>query len=253
LNYCHYPEGKFWMDGYMWSGLEAVEDNYMRGEDNDWVAIVTGMEDNQAVRVGKSTLACQMAKKLDPSFPYDCSRVCFDSTEFMQQLQGATRRQAIVFDEAYKDLGTDFALTHKLKRLKSIFMEMGQKNLYLIIVMPSFRSVPEWLAKDRSNVLFTCYINRTTGRKGYWGLYDKHSKSEYWDYIRRLTKGRKRPYYLRNGMFANTLPIDPVKYAEKKQIALTELLKSSIAKDKNKTNNDLLAEFIRTIQDSNQK
>ena len=100
-------------------------------KDEDCVIALDGMEGS-----GKSTLAFQLAKYVDNSF--NLSRVVFNADAFKEAVYKAEKGQCIVYDEAFTGLSSRSSLSGINRALVSLMMQMRQKNLFIIVVLPTF-------------------------------------------------------------------------------------------------------------------
>lgn len=136
-------------------------------KDKDWVITIDGLEGS-----GKSTLALQLAKYVDNSF--NINRVVFDADEFREAIFKAKKGQCIIYDEAVTGFSSASALSPVNRVLKSLMMQMRQKNLFIIIVIPTFFLLDKYVALFRSRSLIHVYENK--GRRGYFRVYNRKKK-----------------------------------------------------------------------------
>lgn len=201
-------------DIYYDSGLYDQITNYVipdvQKKDFDYLYIVDGEE-----RAGKSVFAMQLAKLVDPNF--NIHNICFTPTEFIKAVTHANKYSAIVFDEAFTGLSSRSSLSEINNLLVSLMMEMGQRNLFIFIVMPTFFMLDKYVALHRSKGLFHIYFDN--GKRGQWGFYRKdslkylyHTGYKYMDY----TKTRSSMF----GRFYDQYVIDEVEYRKLKSKAL---------------------------------
>jgi len=156
-----------YMDDLLNSQLDKKVIPNVYKKDADGVYIIDGEE-----RAGKSVFAMQLAKKLDPKF--NLSRVCFDAEEFTKAVIKAKKGQCIIYDEAFTGLSSRGSLSEVNRLLVSLMMEMGQKNLFIIIVMPTFFLLDKYVAIWRARGLFHIYTKR--GKRGYWLFFNRKTK-----------------------------------------------------------------------------
>lgn len=153
---------EFYIDGHLSRQLDNVKEKVL--DDDDRVFIVDGGE-----RKGKSVFAMQLACKVDPSFCLE--RVCFTSEDFIKAVKGAKKYQAVVFDEAFTGLASRASLSRVNNLIVSLMMEMGQKNLFVFIVMPSIFFLERYVVLFRANGLFHVYTNK--GQRGRWMFFGR--------------------------------------------------------------------------------
>ena len=160
---------KFWngaMDGYLKSNLDMAKEAVIN-KNFDLFIIVDGKE-----RGGKSVLAQQIAKYLDPTF--DIENVCMTADEFTKAIDRSEKKKAVIFDEAYQSLSSRGAMSQINKSLNSYFTEMGQKNLFIIIVLPSFFELDKYPAIHRSACLCHVYVKHFV--RGRFAFYNEERK-----------------------------------------------------------------------------
>lgn len=215
------PETKEVCDFYMDDKLKRQVDNKIKRalnvRDEDYVIIVDGNE-----RVGKSVFAMQLGKYIDPTLKL--SRICFTPDEFRKAILEANKGQCVIFDEAYRGLAAKGALTEMNRILVSLMMEMGQKNLFVIIVLPTIHLVEKYVALWRARGLF--HIFRKKGTKGYWRFFNKRK------ILPIYLKGRKDYGYNYaksgfKGRFYNRYVINESSYRSKKSESLRKGYKST--------------------------
>lgn len=199
----------FYMDDWLNKKLDAGQD-IVRKKDEDLVIAVDGEEGS-----GKSVFSMQLAKRLDPSFCVE--RVAMNAQQFRDCIMKANKCQAIVFDEAFSGLSSRGALSEINKLLVELMMEMRQKNLFIIIVMPTFFLLDRYVALWRARALFHVY--RHKGKRGYWIFFGKTEKKLLYLYGKKdyAYVGRNIPTSRRRGRFLNQYVIDEVVYRGKKR------------------------------------
>lgn len=135
--------------------------------DKDYFMVVDGEE-----RAGKSTLAFQIGKYVDPTLNLD--RVVFNAEDFRKKAMNAKKGECIIFDEAFVGLSSRASLSGVNKTLVSMMMQVGQKNLFFIIVMPTFFLLDRYVAIWRSRSLVHVYESK--GKRGYFKVYNRAKK-----------------------------------------------------------------------------
>ena len=180
-------------------------------KDKDFVMLVDGKEG-----AGKSTLAVQMAKYVDNSFCVD--RCCMTSEQFKEAIYKAKKGQAVIYDEAFTGLSSKGALSEINRMLVSLMMQMRQKNLFVIIVLPTFFMLEKYVAIFRGRVLV--HVWEKNDRR-YFGVFNNQKQKilfavgkKYLSY-----KGVRTRF---SGRFYGKFPINDPEYRKKKAIALEE-------------------------------
>ena len=138
-------------------------------KDKDCIIAIDGSEGS-----GKSVLGLQWCKYIDNSF--DLSRVVFSPEEFRDAIYKAKKGQAILFDEAFSGFSSRAALSGVNRTLISLMMQIRQKNLFIIIVLPTFFLLDKYISLFRTRILVHVYENK--GRRGFFRVYSKFKKRE---------------------------------------------------------------------------
>jgi len=228
----NFPDGtRCYMDGKLDTETDKVK-KYV-GKDDDAVYIIDGSEGS-----GKSVLAQQVAKKLDPTF--DETRMCMNAEEFNSVITKAKQYHAVVFDEAFRGLNSREALGATNKLLITKMMEMRQKNLFVIIVLPSFFMLERYVALHRAKGLFHVY--RKNGKRGFWMFFSMRRKQKLYLLGKQMMtySGKGFPSSNFKGRFYNQYVINEEKYRKRKHesfkadtILVTNRNKSEIRDDRN--------------------
>ena len=162
-------EGKdkpLYMDGGLYQQLNDRVKPSVQKKDFDWFVVVDGQEG-----AGKSVFGFQLAKVLDPNFSNE--QIAFTANDFIRLVVKAKKYQCIVFDEAFTGLSSRTSLSEINNILVSLMMEMRQKNLFIILIMPSFFMLDKYCVLHRAKGLFHVYMR--DGKRGYWNFYNKRS------------------------------------------------------------------------------
>lgn len=212
---------KFYLDGYLKSNIDLLIKAVKK--DRDCLIIIDGKE-----REGKSTIANQLAKYCDPT--YDVDRCCLTPEEFLDKVKDAKQYQAVVLDE-----GQGFTSRSALSRLNKVLIrvlsEIGMKNLFLFICIPSFFELDRYAAIHRSQCLIHIYTKEL-----------KRGRFAFWNYKRKKTlylMGKKyysykfpKPNFV--ARFTKAFPLDKEKYDEKKRMAISRSANTDISYNVNR-------------------
>ena len=228
-------EHEFYMDDWLSRRIDEKVIPLLKNKDQDYVLIVDGPE-----RSGKSTFAAQLAKKVDPTFNVD--RECFSPEEFRNGILKAEKGQAVIFDEAWRGFSNKSTLSEVNKILVSMMMEMGQKNLFVIIVIPTFFGLEKYVALWRARCLFHIFKNKNTNLR-FWRYFNMEKKN--WLYL----KGRDNYNYnivksRYKGKFYKTMPLDDDAYRAKKKASLESAFET---KSNKKTKSEVKYTFQRDV------
>lgn len=145
--------------GYFLDQLDRII-SLVKNEDNDAVIVIEGQE-----RIGKSTLALIICLYLDRLF--SILNIVFFKRFFVKVLRTLKKYQALQYDEAGLGLYKRDATTRGTKIINKILMTVGQRNLFLIFLIPSFKELDPYLRTHRVDVLIRVC------EKGYAKIYSK--------------------------------------------------------------------------------
>ena len=242
------PEtGEFITSYYLEDRLKKVLDTKvlvgLQKKDKDYVLAVDGKEGS-----GKSTFALQIAKYVDPTF--NLKRIVFSPDDFRDAILNAKKGQAIVYDEAFTGFSSRSSLSPVNRVLVSLSMQMRQKNLFILIVLPTIFLLDKYMALFRTKAVLHVYENK--GRRGYFRVYNYKKKKLL------ILGGSKTMTYNVKGLYTNfkgkfhgkfALGSDELeqKYREMKEKALADSEKTSMssAQVKFKEQRDLMIWLFR--------
>jgi len=159
INYYMDPRLKRNIDNSVLPGLHQ--------KDKDYVFVVDGAEGS-----GKSWFAFQIGKYIDNDM--DLSQICFTGKDFHKAVLNANKGEVIIYDEAFGGLGSRGALSKINRMLVELMMQMRQKNLCVIIVLPTFYLLDRYVAIFRAKALF--HIYESGGRRGYFRVFNQKLK-----------------------------------------------------------------------------
>jgi len=207
---------EYFMETRLKENLDKTAKDVLSKKDKDCFIIVDGAEGS-----GKSTLALQIGKYVDPTL--DLSRVVFDAESFRQAIFKAKKNQCIVFDEAFNGLSSRSSLSAMNRVLVGLMMQMRQKNLFVIMVLPTFFLLERYAAIFRTKALVHVYESK--GIRGYFRVYNKKLKKLLYligkkDYSYNHKSVRTRFYGRFYGKFALGDDKTEEKYRKKKMKAL---------------------------------
>lgn len=128
-------------------------------KDFDFVAIIDGREGS-----GKSVLAQQVGAYLDPNFSLD--NIVFTSEEFIKKIKDPRIKKGtcVILDEAFNAINSRASMSEVNRSMGAVATEMRQKNLYVLIVLPSFFDLDKQFAIHRSSSLIHVYLKDNVQR-----------------------------------------------------------------------------------------
>ena len=200
-----------YMDGFLKQNLdlliEAVNKNW------DGILYLSGYEGD-----GKSTLASQLGYYFDKTINLD--RVVFTSRQFLEACLNAKPKQCIIFDESYLTFSNRSLFNEMTRILISMLTMIRKKQLFVIIVSPTFFDIVKYIAIHRARALIFVYAKGL--ERGYFAFYNRLRKQELY------VKGRRdNNMYVVNpnfkGRFTKWFPFSVKDYDAKKESAIQEL------------------------------
>lgn len=191
--------------------------------DKDNVFLVDGAEGS-----GKSKfadiLAAHAAEYLKAD--YDINSVCLSPEEFRDRIQTCKNRSIVTYDEAHRGMGSRRALSEINNILIDLMMEMRQKNLFVIIIMPTFFLLDKYAALFRTKGLF--HIYERNRKRGFWVFFNEKNKLKLYILGKKLLNYNVMKYPSYRGRFFNQYSMDETEYRSKKLKVFKE--KPSITK-----------------------
>lgn len=182
-------------------------------KDWDKVFIIDGEEGS-----GKSLLGLQIGYYLDPTL--NLSRIVYSGEEFGKAITEAEKNQVIIFDEAFNGLASAGAISSMNKLIVRKLMECRQKNLFIIIILPTIFELQKYAAIFRSSALFHVYATRK-GVRGYYRVYNKANKKLLYLMGKKLYS-YSYPHLNNSFVFRGKYPIDEGEYRAKKLSTLQD-------------------------------
>lgn len=193
---------------------------------------------------GKSEFSAQMALYFDPSYCLD--RCVFTPQQFLDAVDKAEPKQAIVYDEA-QDAFESTNRDVMSRAIKSKMTRIRKKQLYIIIVAPDFWRINKYMFIHRSRAFIRVYADGLS--RGYFEYYNRTKKHEL------MIRGKKNeqlcvPPNFR-AKFSHWFPLNEEDYDAKKEAATQEVGRDQEAKeDKFKLVQQriLLADFLKASE-----
>ena len=200
-----------YMDGQLYKQLTKNVIPKVHNKDFDYLLAIDGMEG-----AGKSVFAQQIAKILDPTFTL--KQIAFTPNDFVKIVVNSEKYKCVVFDEAFTGLSSRSSLSEVNQLLVSLMMEMRQRNLFVIIVLPTFFMLDKYVALHRSRCLFHVTMNKQ-GKRGFWKLYNKN-QMKYLYFIGKKYYDYKSVKWNIEGRFPNFYTVNEPEYRKKKSNAI---------------------------------
>jgi len=218
----------YYMDGILKANLDIL---YKAVTKDDWdgILLVDGYEG-----AGKSVLAQQigyyLARGVEQKIEFDVDNICFTSDDFKNKVVGSKKHNIILWDEARRGINVRRSMSSINSAITDMLAEIRQKNLFIIIVMPTFMDMDKNVAVWRAKCLIHVY---TKGfQRGFFRFYNRDKK-------RVLYFLGKKQYYNYNvvksdfyGGFKNFYTLNEKAYRKKKEHALQKYQTTDILKEK---------------------
>jgi len=212
---------EYYMDGILFQNLTLSKEK--NKDDWDFVWVVDGVE-----RGGKSVFAQQVAKVVDSTFNID--RIVFTPKQFEDAVKKAEINTAIVYDEGFGGLSARASMSMINMSLVKMLTEIGFKNLFIIICLPSFFDLDRYVALWRSRALFHIYTGDNMSR-GFFKAYNYEAKKFLY-----LVGKKLYDYKVANpnfyGRFTKRWVVDKDLYNKKKREAVLSVEKSKAFGDR---------------------
>lgn len=204
----------YYMDKRLKANLDNIK-KMIKDKDKDFVMVIDGAEGS-----GKSVMALQICKYVDPTFCLE--RVGMTGEETAKIIRKATTNQGVQYDEGFTGLSSRAALSQINKMLVSLFMQVRQKNLFIVICIPSIFMLDKYAAMFRTKALIHVFESRN--RHLFFVFNRKHKKQLLLEGSKTYSYGKsikKMPIF--KGEFRGKYPIDEKAYRAKKTRALNKV------------------------------
>lgn len=206
------------MDGYIKSSMDIILQKVIP---NDWDSVIILFGD---VGTGKSTLATQLCKYLDPEFNVD--NIVFSTKDFLNACNTFKNGSAILWDEAIMGAMSESHANKMSLRIRQELTKIRTKNLKFVFCFPYLHMLNMFFI-DRAIAGFYVYA-KGFDKRGYTLAYNKtmlhrlYIKMKLYQRMGRMPSSairKVRPnFYAR---FTKEFPVDFKEY-EKKKLAKEE-------------------------------
>ena len=136
--------------------------------DLDFLLVITGRE-----RIGKSTLALQIASIVDPDFKVD--QIVFDIPTLYKKVYELNKGQVVIIDEGATAFFAREAMATDVREGVKLLTVMGERNLFVILCVPNFFIVDKYIRQNRVSALAKVvsrgrfkFFNRSALRAGHF-------------------------------------------------------------------------------------
>ena len=131
-------------------------------KDFDFLTVIDGREGS-----GKSVLAMQYGAYLDPNFCLD--NIVFTAEDFIKKIKDPKTKKGacVLLDEGFNAINSRASMSEINRSMGAIASEMRQKNLFIIVVLPSFFDLDKQFALHRASSLIHVYLKDNVDRGQY--------------------------------------------------------------------------------------
>lgn len=200
-------QDEVYVDGILYENLENIRK--MVEQKWDSTGYICGYEGD-----GKSRLASQIAYIFDPTYCLD--RCVFTPEQFEKAIDTAKSFQAIVFDEAHQAFNTSNRFDKVNRTILSKLTMIRKKQLYIIIVAPTFFDINKYIVIHRSRYMVHVYSEGL--ERGFFRFFNREAKHKlYIEGKQFQNMYATKPNF--TGRFTNFFPLDEVAYEAKKDAA----------------------------------
>lgn len=161
-------KGELYIDPIIKPELDRIK-HIVTKRDRDFVIVFDGEEGS-----GKSVLAMQVMKYLDPTFCLD--DVVFNSDQFLKRIKVNPKFKALLLDETYTSASSRGALSEVNRAMVGIATEMRQQNQFVGMCLPSIFDLDKYFALWRCRCLFHTYFNKKDGSRSRYVIFPQSSK-----------------------------------------------------------------------------
>lgn len=214
----------FFIDPVLRNELDNVRYRVLK-KDFDFVTIIDGREGS-----GKSVLGMQIAKYLDPEFSID--KLVFTSEEFIKVIRDPKTKKGscIMLDEAFNAINSRASMTEVNRSMGAVATEMRQKNLFIVIILPSFFDLDKQFAIHRASSLIHVYLKDNIER-GQFVIFPRAKKLQLYLSGKRMYNYSKPKSPYPPCKFTNHYTIDENEYRFKKSQAFKKRTVSNQARN----------------------
>lgn len=212
-----FGDKELYIDGRLKENLDKKVIPELKKKDKDAVYCVDGME-----RCGKSVFSLVLGAYVASCLksPFDLSNICLSPQEFRDKCMDAEKNSVIIYDEAHRGMASARTLSEINNILKDLMMEMGQRNLFVLIILPSFFLLDKYAALFRTRGLFHIYEKK--GMRGFWCFFNRKHKLRLYQYGKKDFNYNCMRWPRFRGRFLDQYPIDESQYRKKKSESFIE-------------------------------
>ena len=183
-------DGDIYLDGFLYKKLLFAREQIKK--DHDVGGVVCGSEGSGKSSLGGTIMQFMTKNKFNP-----VDQIIKDEDDAFRILSNAKRGSAVMFDEGYLLFMSIETMKKSQRDLVKIFSIIRQKNLFFLIVAPSFFRMSNYFTLDRTRFMIRTYVkNNERGRFAYYGdkakakLYRLGKKEHDYNAVKPMFRGR---------------------------------------------------------------
>jgi hypothetical protein len=229
-----------YLDGKLKRKLDFAK--HQIGLNNDCVGAITGNEGS-----GKSSVAGNIMRYMtDDKFNPNMHMIGSDYEDALNKLESVPFGGALMFDEGNAFFLSTETMTRETRDLHKLFSIFRQKNLFVLIILPSFFRLSSYFAVDRTRFLIRTYMKN--GKRGCFAYYGDKTKGKLYRLGKKELDDRKVAPTFR-GRFTSCISLETQEYKNFKLKTLREAF--SRAKTAKQSPADIRREVIMKIATAN--
>jgi len=236
INVANKEEGDLYLDGKLYKKLLFAK--AQQGRNHDAGGLVIGSEGS-----GKSTAAGNIMRFMTNDTFDPINHIIKDSEEAFKILKEAKKGSGLMFDEGYLLFSSTEVMVKSQRDLVKIFSIIRQKNLFFLIVAPSFFRMNSYFALDRTKFMVRIYTKKN--ERGFFAFYGEKKKAK----LFRIGKKEHnydivRPNF--RGRFTKCFLLENKEYERVKEQTLFSAFKTAEEK-KQQTPKQIIEEFKKQL------
>jgi len=239
-------EGDLYLDGELRKKLDFAKQQQKKN--NDVVGILSGDEGSGKTALGGNIMRYMTDDKFNP----EEDLIGAEDNEFvMDKLEKIPKAGGIMFDEGNTYFLSTETMRREQRELHKLFSIFRQKNLFVLIVAPSFFRLNTYFALDRSRFHIRTYIRK--GERGFFAYFGDAKKQKLYGIGKKNHNYDATPPNFR-GRFTKCYALETPEYISYKEKSLRDTF-ASFKKEKIKIPTEfmikqkLIDELITNNQD----
>lgn len=197
----------FYIDGLLKDNCDSIKKTIRKNW--DYLFCIDG-----EVGAGKSIFAQLLGFYLSDG-KLKIENIVFTGDDFKERVLAANRYDCIIFDEAFRGLSARSSLSKVNTSIVQMLNEIRQKNLFVLIVLPSVWDLDTFVRLQRTKGVFNVYTSKGKER-GYFRFFRNDPNENFFKsfFHKSLNKYKYPPFPQMKGRFQNQYFVDPEEYSK---------------------------------------